>query len=113
MSCPSKAILPGGRAQAAGDEAEERALAGAVRPDQAVAVPFLEVEVHAVDGAQPAERDAHIAQLEHAHVAVRHQRARPSRPATPPGNRYTQRMKTSPSSNGPCPPSETPISSRT
>ena len=54
-----------------------------------------------------------IAQLEHAHAAVRHQRARASRPAKPPGNRYTERMNTSPSSSGPCPPSETPISSRT
>jgi hypothetical protein len=51
----------------AADEAEQRRLAGPVRPDDRPAFPLLDREAHAVDGAQPTERLADVRQLQDDH----------------------------------------------
>ena len=60
MLSPSKRMSPGVRRVDAGDEVEERRLAGAVRPDHAHDLALVDVQVELVDAREPAEalRDA-------------------------------------------------------
>jgi hypothetical protein len=59
--------LPRGRALRAGDHAEQRGLAGAVGTDDAEDLALAQVEVDAVEGAQPAEPLGETAGLEQRH----------------------------------------------
>lgn len=53
-----------GRAQRAGQNVEERALAGAVRPDDAAELLLADRQVQSFEGLQPSEADADIFGLE-------------------------------------------------
>jgi hypothetical protein len=82
------------RRQVAGDEVEDRRLAGAVGPDERAALARRHLERHAVDGAERAEiaGEALDGQQAHARSPMRPRSA----PTIPPGAKSTNTMKVRP-----------------
>src|SRR5207342_569031 len=63
--------LTGVRAEGAGDQVEQRRLAGAVRPHDADQLAFVQREADVADGAHPAEALADVRHLEEGHAVGR------------------------------------------
>src|SRR4029079_2652299 len=77
----------------AGDEVEERRLAGAVRPDHAHDLALVDVEVEPVDHAQAAEGERDALQLEQRHQTISTRRS----PSSPLGRRIIRPIRIRPS----------------
>jgi hypothetical protein len=70
QSWPFDQHLAGGRRFQPGDALQQRALAGAVGPDQRHHLAGLDVQADALDGLDGAVGDAQVAHVEHAHGAT-------------------------------------------
>ena len=89
MSRPAKRIVPASGDESAGDALHQRALAGAVRPDEPVDLRPLHGEVHAGQGLELTESLGDSRDLEQRHQPFRPgvrtaSRARPKRPTALP-----------------------------
>ena len=93
IDCPSSVMSPLVRVVDAGDQVEERRLAGAVRPDHRDDLALLDVHVEVGDDLQPAERERDALQLEQRHQMISTRRS-PSRPF---GRRIISPIRISPS----------------
>src|SRR5262249_58734826 len=98
--------LSRGGSQAARDAVERRGFAGAVRPDQRVALPRAHGERHPIDGDDPTERLREVPDLDGSGVA-RHAvyalpRSARAMPMIPCGAQSTVAMKMAPSRNIHC-----------
>src|SRR5581483_5853836 len=89
--------LAGGRREVAGDQVEQRRLAGAVGPDDAGDRALGDREGDLADRRQAAEVLGQVADLEQAHAGFR--RRRFSRPFTPPGAIRISSTSSSPVAN--------------
>ena len=90
-----------GDAHPPGYQAEQRALAGTVRPDERMPGARRHREVDAVHGVQCAEGTAYVHTAQYVGHDARPAFAGRRSPATPRGSAYTTVMKTRPSTSGP------------
>ena len=95
MSLPSKMILPERRRKGAGEQVEERGLAGAVRPDDRVQAARLDGEADVLHRHEGAEGFAQALCLEDRHAKNRFQTS-----TTPPRKKSTTITNATPSSSG-------------
>ena len=84
---------PGARRELAGEQIEERGLAGAVRPDDRVERPGLDAQVHRIHRGECAERLAQLARFEKRHI-------RDQASTTPPRKKSTTMTNATPRSSG-------------
>src|SRR4029079_19377031 len=87
-------------AQMAGDQVEQRGLAGAVGPDDGGDLALGHAHAGVVDGQEAVEGFAQAADLEHQAARRSRRAALPRAPARPPGKTNSSTLRMVPSTNG-------------